>query len=920
MVLKTAKSALFLVLSKIIHFSLGGRSFITSFHSSGKWNKDEWIEYKDDIPSFNEFTACHWEKIEYFSDQINTVWSYCMYLTKEDPKLRCLEVYYLISSNIGRNIDFKGWIDGWTEESVYIEFKKVPYHHQRWNHFCWTYSNQTGMNNLYHNGEKISSVDLKKTHEAFDFFIPGSRNVFDSSFIIGQEPDSLRGGYSESQGFPGDIGELNIWNTVLKVELISSIAKCANANKGNLVMWTKEKFDINLVKTLEVEDPSIFCQKQTDVAIFPQKMSFENGIKLCSRFGGTLALPISKEENTKLQLILPKHKNACIDDKNYKSSEKVKAIWLGAVKSVDDWYKLSKVGNNKLPISYTNWYGSHNGSSNADNPCPYMYFDGSWGYGREKICKSMSLCVLCSFSESPLFTLKGQSESSLSNEWNYYMFVNESFQVDFFEGATKKSKIVLNGDKWEKISKTVSENMKINSTKYPVGRNFYHWWSDTTFESSQVEERICTFSVCIFGEEYTCDSGECVSMDKRCDTVYDCDDSSDEEDCDHVIFPKSYKKERAPMRLKRNDQELYINALIKIEKIDFIDTLKMKFGATFQASMSWKDERLEFKNIHQFSSYSLSETVRKKLWLPINDLYHKHAVVGKVISSGKTKIFVEGTKHDLKVSRHRSREDFKFFGGQVNITIVQRFRVEYNCLFDLQKYPFEKFSCHLGLKIEGKDHEKFLLTGHPNKSVLYLDTKNIEDFRIDKVENNLDISLENGIFGSSFENGLVITIWIKRSYVDQIVSVFCPSILFWILAYCTMFLDIDDVSNRSRTSVTVLLVLLSLLQTVKEDFPKTTYYKLIDVWFLWYIANIFAIIFYQILIPWIKSITGKDNQCVKSKTHVFPFATDLGLEKDLEKFEDDSATLEMKRINKALAITFPILFFIFNVVYFLIST
>ena len=37
-----------------------------------------------------------------------------------------------------------------------------------------------------------------------------------------------------------------------------------------------------------------------------------------------------------------------------------------------------------------------------------------------------------------------------------------------------------------------------------------------------------------------------------------------------------------------------------------------------------------------------------------------------------------------------------------------------------------------------------------------------------------------------------------------------------------MFLDIDDISNRSRTSVTLLLVLIALLQTVKKDFPKTT--------------------------------------------------------------------------------------------------
>ena len=264
------------------------------------------------------------------------------------------------------------------------------------------------------------------------------------------------------------------------------------------------------------------------------------------------------------------------------------------------------------------------------------------------------------------------------------------------------------------------------------------------------------------------------------------------------------------MTLKRNDHTLYVGANIKIEKIDFIDTLKMKIGVTFVAQMTWKDQRLGYKNIHHYSSYSLSEAEGEKLWLPLHNLYHKHAIVGRIFTAGEKKLFVKGTKQDVIMGPHRSQEDFEFSGEHVNLTTVQRYRVEYNCLFDLQKYPFEKFSCDLGLKMEGKDHETFLLTRHPSTSVVYLDTKNIGDFRLVGVENNFDISLMNGIFGSSAENGLSITIWIKRSSVDQIVSVFCPSILFWILAYCTMFLDIDDVSNRSRTSVTVLLVLLSL--------------------------------------------------------------------------------------------------------------
>ena len=906
-------------LCRMVHLIAGEKSFIVSFQSSGKWTKDEWIEYKDPITSFNEFTACHWEKIKYFSAQINTVWSYCLYLTQEDTKMRCVEVYYLISSNIGRNIDFKGWIDGWSEESVYIEFKNILYNHREWNHFCWTYSNKSGINDLFHNGEKIASIDLSKNSETYGMSIPGSQEVYDSSFIIGQEPDSLRGGYSESQGFPGDIAELNIWDKVLEESLISKMAKCSNAYKGNVFMWLKEKLDINKAKTLNVDDLSMFCQKKSFNAIFPEKMTFDVGSKFCSRFGGTIALPISKEENENLRTILTKHKNACIDDKNFKSSEKVKAIWLGAMKSGDNWYEISNTNSRNPPIVYSNWYGTHNLTSNADSPCPFMYFDGSWGYGREKICKSMSLCVLCSFAQTPLLTLKGQPDISLSNEWNYYLVVNSSNQVDFFEGTAQKSKISFLDNKWQKTSTVVPEKITINATKYPIGRHMFHW-TDNALGSSVKVEGTCTLSVCNFSREYTCDSGDCVDMEKRCDTIYDCEDASDEEDCDHVWLSGSYKKEYAPMRMKGNDQLLHINTNINLEKIDFIDTLKMKIGVTFQVEMMWKDERLSYKNIHQYPSYSLSETEGKKLWLPLQDLHHKNAIVGKIFSSGKQKIFVEGTQNDLKIYKNQSRENFEFPGDQVNITIVQRFRIEYNCLFDLQKYPFEKFSCDLGIKVVGKDHENFLLTGHPNKSIINLDTKPIEDFEINKVENTYNISLSDGIFGSSYEDGLIITIWIKRSYVDQIVSVFVPSILFWILAYCTIFLDIDDVSNRSRTSVTVLLVLLSLLQTVKEDFPKTTYYKLIDVWFLWYIANIFVIIFYQILIPRIKSRIGEMMEKSKSSNQVYPFGTDLELEKNLTMIKNDSTMDVLKRINKSLAITFPILFSIFNIIYFQISS
>ena len=143
------RSLVFVLLSQMTYSSTGAKSFIASFQSSEKWSKDEWLQYNDIIPSFNEFTACHWEKIKHFSDQINTVWSYCFYLTEEDQKMNCVEVYYQISSNIGRKIDFTGWIDGLSDVPLYIEFKKVPYHYKAWNDFISYFIKKNDLSQSY---------------------------------------------------------------------------------------------------------------------------------------------------------------------------------------------------------------------------------------------------------------------------------------------------------------------------------------------------------------------------------------------------------------------------------------------------------------------------------------------------------------------------------------------------------------------------------------------------------------------------------------------------------------------------------------------------------------------------------------------------------------------------------------------------
>ena len=53
-------------------------------------------------------------------------------------------------------------------------------------------------------------------------------------------------------------------------------------------------------------------------------------------------------------------------------------------------------------------------------------------------------------------------------------------------------------------------------------------------------------SRCDVDAEFTCDSGTCIDLNKRCDDKSDCIDGSDESVCFLVSVPVSYNKDNPP--------------------------------------------------------------------------------------------------------------------------------------------------------------------------------------------------------------------------------------------------------------------------------------------------------------------------------------------------------------------------------------
>ena len=125
------------------------------------------------------------------------------------------------------------------------------------------------------------------------------------------------------------------------------------------------------------------------------------------------------------------------------------------------------------------------------------------------------------------------------------------------------------------------------------------------------------------------------------------------------------------------------------------------------------------------------------------------------------------------------------------------------------------------------------------------------------------------------------------------------------VSHLTMFLAVDDFTNRNRISVTVLLCLTTLFGTlsIKQDFPKTTEFKYVDLWFLWYLASTFLVICHHVMID--KLSRNSFNRSPKTKPS-------LGKMKKEDRFPI--------MINYIGALFFFAVNISFNIVYFSIAT
>ena len=197
--------------------------------------------------------------------------------------------------------------------------------------------------------------------------------------------------------------------------------------------------------------------------------------------------------------------------------------------------------------------------------------------------------------------------------------------------------------------------------------------------------------------EFTCDDGHCVSMEKRCNQLSNCRDKSDEIGCQILKLDFGYNKRVPPIsQISPNDDLMLpvpVNVSLTLIKVVAIVEEGHSIEMQFQIILEWQENRATFQNLKNKTFLNaLSEDNIKSLWLPLivytNTDQQETTRLGMEWEwSTNVQVKREGA---FERSGYDEVEEIEFFKGTENSLIMeQTYTHKFQCVFQLERYPFD---------------------------------------------------------------------------------------------------------------------------------------------------------------------------------------------------------------------------------------
>ena len=349
----------------------------------------------------------------------------------------------------------------------------------------------------------------------------------------------------------------------------------------------------------------VFCSRKIQFYYNLFSLNQEDSTRKCQVLGMRLALPINDRENTKLVEFSQNLKHKCTD------SPTPTKIWLNAKKkSIQTNYSIIVDEDNNVVKYRPNAYNLFDKNSK----CIHMYLHGRVGWF-DSLCDFPNCFVCMSIKPSNLFRLRGLKTYIKDFDAKFTKIINENGKLSFkgykslyiscknlqFENGTTIDEWNLQNI-WE--DKTVA-SLQRNCFDPPVG--FHEWYE--SFGSKHIK---LSLSTCKPGQ-FSCRDGSCISINKRCDLLSDCQDNFDEEDCTKVLISENYISTLPPSSNVPNEA-LKISIEVKLLRITNIDSLQSQITTDSIFILRWYDKRITYKSLQKHLDLNIINP--NQIWKP----------------------------------------------------------------------------------------------------------------------------------------------------------------------------------------------------------------------------------------------------------------------------------------------------------------
>ncbi|XP_022527147.2 neuronal pentraxin-1 [Astyanax mexicanus] len=177
-----------------------------------------YAKVKKSLPEMYAFTVCMWIKSN-ASPGVGTPFSYAV--PGQANELVLIE-----------------WGNNPMEILINDKVAKLPFliNDGKWHHICVTWTTRDGVWEAFQDGVmRGSGENLAPYHPIKPQGV----------LVLGQEQDTLGGGFDATQAFVGDMANFHIWDRKLTVGEIYNLATCSSkAQVGNVFSWMETSLDI----------------------------------------------------------------------------------------------------------------------------------------------------------------------------------------------------------------------------------------------------------------------------------------------------------------------------------------------------------------------------------------------------------------------------------------------------------------------------------------------------------------------------------------------------------------------------------------------------------------------------------------------------------------------------------------------------